>query len=139
MKRRITKVDGQNPWEIEERIWIAKGMSPDSARAFTTNHYMADGDLQPLAAAIRNHLLKGHKLHPATLFLLAEMIDDGQLVKARRRGRPKKPGIFARDTIAFHLYEYSKKSEEEIAALLGMSQESVHTAIIKERKTWWVK
>jgi hypothetical protein len=69
------------------------------------------------------------------LSLLADMIDNGRLsVKARGRGRRQSPGTFARDVVAFRLYDIAKKSEEEIAAMLGMSVESVHQAIIAMRK-----
>jgi hypothetical protein len=132
--KKVTQVDGQDPWEIEIRFWIEMGMSPDSARALTINRWMDAGELRPLAAAIRSHLSGEHKLHPANLCLLAEMIDDGQLVKPRGRGGQEQPGIFPRDVSAFLLYEYDGKSEEEIADRLGMSPDSVHGAVINVRK-----
>ena len=159
--KQVDQVDGQDFWEIEienlikkvrnaseglrlhrSRLGGASDSLPDSVRALTIIHWMDHGKLQPLAAAIRNHLfsqlkgLKGseHELHPAVLFQLLEMIESGELVKVRKRGGQYKPGITARNELAFDLYEYEGKSKEEIADKLGISTDSVHGAIIKERK-----
>jgi hypothetical protein len=158
--KQVDQVDGKDFSEIEIENLIKKVRSfeglrlhrsrlggavdslPDSARALTIIRWMDNGKLQPLAAAIRNHLfsqfkgLKGpeHELHPAILFRLVEMIESGQLVKVRKRGGQYKPGIIARNELAFDLYEYGDKSEEEIADMFGVSKDTVHTAIINERK-----
>ena len=100
--KQVDQVDGQDFWEIEienlikkvrnaseglrlhrSRLGGASDSLPDSVRALTIIHWMDHGKLQPLAAAIRNHLfsqlkgLKGseHELHPAVLFQLLEMIE----------------------------------------------------------------
>ena len=42
--------------------------------------------------------------------------------------------IFARDVLMLHLREHAKKSEMEIADLLGMKTEAVHQQLIKARR-----
>lgn len=125
-------------WEIEAeiKIWIDRfkdidpDLAPDIARFVTIGRWMCNGDLQPLAAAIREGQVDG-----AILNLLADLIDDGRLsVKKRGRGAFRQPAKFARDRVAFALYHKAKKSEDEIADILGMSEASVHQAIIAVRK-----
>jgi hypothetical protein len=145
-KRRIDQIAGHDPWEIEALHWWREGigpqpLDPDTADALTIICYMNGGDLRPLAAAIRSHVLsrlrKGpevHKLHPGVLLMLARMIDDGRLsVKRSGRGN-RQQGIFARDVLMLHLREHAKKSEKEIADELGENLEVVHQTLIKARK-----
>jgi hypothetical protein len=137
-KRRIDQIAGRKPWEIEIGYWNKQGLAdPDTVRALVTNLRMLEGDLLPLAAAIRSHLAaKGRRvdeLHPAVLEWLALMIERKRL-SVKRRGRGNRdPGIFSRDVLMFHLREQGK-SEEEIAEKLYMSPDAVHAALIKVRK-----
>ena len=150
-KRRIDQIAGRDPWEVEVDYWVKlikeyRKDLPDpmisvTARSLVISLWMAQGDLRPLAAAIRSHLrnLKGsgpkvHEVfHPGVLGLLAEMIEKGELsVKRGRRGN-RQQGIFARDVLMLHLRD-AKKSEEEIADELHMEPEAVHQALVKARK-----
>jgi hypothetical protein len=70
-KRRINQIAGRDPWEVEADYWVKwikeyREDLPDpmisvTARSLVISLWMAQGDLRPLAAAIRSHLrnLKG--------------------------------------------------------------------------------
>ena len=143
-KRRINQIAGRDPWEVEVDYWVKlikeyRKDLPDpmisvTARSLVISFWMAQGDLRPLAAAIRGSGPKVHEvLHRGVLELLAEMIEKGELsVKRGRRGN-RQQGIFARDVLMLHLRD-AKKSEEEIANELHMEPEAVHAALIKARK-----
>jgi|SRR6516165_11832292 hypothetical protein len=135
MKDKIGKHD---LWEYEIALWTERGLDPDEARFATIGRWMCNNKLRPLAAAIRKGQVDG-----AILSLLADLIDDGRLtVKPLKRDAPKKPGrpstrnpgIYPRNVAAFYLRDRRKKSEEEIADILGMTKQSVHQAIIAVRK-----
>jgi hypothetical protein len=128
--------DPQEPWEIETAFYInARGIDPDKARIFTIIRWMWNGDLRPLEAAI----VEGHELDPAVLNTLADLISNGRLqVQPLRRGRPKKPELFARKVAAALAYESeSGKSDEafnRIAKAIGTSDRTVRQAVTALRK-----
>ena len=95
MKRKHSKIDGHDPWEIEVAHWVENfKLEPIDARALTVIRWMLNGDLRPLAAEIKR---KGTAIDGAILAHLERMIDQGQLTVKRRRGAPTQPELFARD------------------------------------------
>jgi hypothetical protein len=66
-------------WEVEIDGNIERGVEPHEAVTMTIGHWADQGDLRPLAWAIR-------EAHAIDLGFLAEMIEKGRLVvKASRR------------------------------------------------------
>jgi hypothetical protein len=121
-------------WDIETQYWIDDDFPPEVAHWLTVVRWMHQGDLRPLAAAIR----KGD-VDPAVLRALARMIDDGRLrIEPRRRGSPKKPETFARDLLLTRAYEAkadgSDAAFERIAEAIRMSPQVVRQAVTRWRK-----
>ena len=75
-KRKLSdKIFGESPWDVE--VELSPGdLDPTTARARVINRYMHNGDLRPLAAAIK----EGRRLHPEVLGFLASMISEGRLL-----------------------------------------------------------
>jgi len=102
-KRKLSdKIFGESPWDVE--VELSPGdLDPTTARARVINRYMHNGDLRPLAAAIK----EGRRLHPEVLGFLASMISEGRLIaKPRGRGR-RLPSKNTRDYMAALLVSYS--------------------------------
>jgi hypothetical protein len=121
-------------WEIETEFWIDRDFPPEVAHWLTIVRWMEQGDLRPLAAAIR----KGD-VDRAVLNHVVKMIDANRLrVVPRKRGSPKKPEALARDLLLARAYESRPgKSEtriEDIAKAVGMSHQVVRQAITRWRK-----
>jgi hypothetical protein len=139
-KRKLDKIHGHDPWEIDAAALKAASEELDqaSARNVVVIRWMQRGDLRPLSAALRN----GGELSGAVRSSLADMIDKGLLtVKRGRRGRPKQPANNARNRITACMYELgifdSKRSDDafrEIANMFGVSEQSVRQAVTKLRK-----
>jgi hypothetical protein len=135
-KRKQDQIDGLNLWEIEINFLTNKrGIDREKAKTFVIMRWLWNGDARPLVAAIDNR----DPLDQAVLNLLAELIDRGRvIIKPRKRGAPKRPDKFARDTVAALAYEaHSGNSEEafaEIADAIGMSEQSVRQAVTAWRK-----
>jgi hypothetical protein len=122
-------------WDIETQYWIDDDFPPEVAHWLTIVRWMHQGDLRPLAAAIR----KGN-VDPAVLSVIAKMIDEGWLRVVRsRRGSPKKPETFARDLVAALAYEAkgdegSDEAFERIASAIVVSPQVVRQAVSRWRK-----
>jgi hypothetical protein len=135
-----------DPWEIEVAFYTnERGFNPDEARIFMMLRWIYTGDLRPLEAAI----VEGREIDRAVLNLLADMIssDTSRLgkpppyrLKAEklRRGRPKKPELFARRIVAAREYERhagnSDEGFERIAKEMGTSPRTVRQAVTAFRK-----
>ena len=136
----------EHPWEIEVAFYTnERDIDPDQARIFMMLRWLYTGDLRPLEAAI----IEGREIDRAVLNLLADMIsgDASRLGKPPpyrltavklRRGRPKKPGLFARGIIAAREYERhagnSDEAFERIAKEIGKSPRTVRQAVTAFRK-----
>src|SRR5262245_22561900 len=137
------------PWEVDIAVLTNREIDPidpNKALTFVVCHWMWNGDLRPLAWAIRN----GYVIDEAILECLANMILDQstspykiETKAVRRRGAPKKMDKFARDHIAALLYEKnktrgnSKQTFEKIAeTLIGDYRNNpiVRQAVTKHRK-----
>jgi hypothetical protein len=143
-------LDLDQPWEIEVAFYTnERGFDPDEARIFMMLRLLYNGNLQPLEAAI----VEGREIDRAVLNLLADMISSDasrygkpppyRLEAAKlRRGRPKKPELFARKVIAARKYERSRALQaessdegfERIANELGISPRTVRQAVTAFRK-----
>jgi hypothetical protein len=122
-------------WDIEAEFYVNKhGIDPDKARAVAMFRWLWHGDLRPLEAAIS----EGRPLPQCVLNLLADMIADGRLRVAGRRGRPKKPERSMRDYVAALAYERedgaSNEAFDRIAKLIGKSDRTVRQAVTAWRK-----
>lgn len=97
-KRKLNKVDGHDPWEIEVAYFAEHlKVEPIDARAIVVVSWMCQGDLRPLAAEIKK---KDTGIDGAILMCLARAIDEGLLtVKPRRRGRPTQPATTIRNLL----------------------------------------
>jgi hypothetical protein len=130
---------GMEPWEAEVRYFIGRGISPENARIFTIMHWMYLGDFRPLSAATKE--TQG-QLHKAILSTLMQMIDEGRLqVKAKGRGRPRKPELLAEQFLSVLAYERTslkgRTSDERfdvIADVMGTSPENIRRAVATLRK-----
>jgi hypothetical protein len=136
----------RQPWEIEVAFYTNEwDWDEDDARAFMMERWLYHGDLRPLGAAI----VERREIHPAVLNLLADMISGGTSrfgkpppyrLKAEkvRRGRSKKPELFARSLVAAGEYERhagnSDEGFERIAKELGIGPRSVRQAVTALRK-----
>ena len=129
-KRKLSnKIFGENPWDVEVELSPAD-LNPITARARVINRYMHNGDLRPLAAAIK----EGRRLHPEVLDFLATMISEGRLI-AKPRGRRKRlmPSRNTRDYMAALLVERGD-TFEKVANILGMGEAAVRKAVTLWRK-----
>ena len=103
---------------------------PAEAQAIAVIRWMFQGDLRPLADALRDD-----PINKAVLYELVRMINEGRLiVKRRGRSRPLEPAKHARNLAARMLYEArgemrSADTIDLIADHLGMSDELVRRAI----------
>jgi hypothetical protein len=137
MKRKLNKIDGHDPWEVEVAYYInVCQLDPVDARAWTIIRWMYLGDLRPLSAEIKK---QGTAIDGAVLGSLERMIDEGLLtVKPRGRGRPTQPATTIRNTLAALRHENRDiKSADAIQAIadeFGMSDELVRRAIRHRRK-----
>ena len=129
-KRKLSnKIFDENPWDVEVELSPAD-LDPIIARARVINRYMHNGDLRPLAAAIK----EGRRLHREVLDFLAIMINEGRLVaKPRGRGKRLKPSKNTRDYMAALLIERGN-TLEKVAEILGMSEAAVRKAVTLWRK-----
>src|SRR6516165_2070163 len=121
-------------WDIETQYWIDDDFPPEVAHWLTIVRWMHNGNLRPLAAAIREG-----GVDPAILNFLVEMIDENRIkVRPLKRGSPKKPEQLARDLLIAKAYgNRSGKSAdriEDLAKAIRMSQETVRKAITQSRK-----
>lgn len=86
-------------------------LDPSAVRFFTLMGSMYDGDLRPLAVAI-----KEGRVDPIALYYLALMIDEGLVIAKGRvnvkrpRGRPQQLDKFVRDRMMARLYEELAKN-----------------------------
>ena len=133
-KRKLSKIDGRNLWDMEIALLTEIDIPLDEARNETIVRWMEMGDLSPLAAAITEGYVSDEVLKR-----LAELVSRGaQLALPRRRGKPKQAAKAARDLIFWLMYEpRSKRSDEafrEIAKMFGVSEQSVRQAVTKFRK-----
>ena len=129
-KRKLSnKIFDENPWDVEVELSPAD-LDPIVARARVINRYMHNGDLRPLAAAIK----EGRRLHREVLDFLAIMINEGRLIaKPRGRGKRLKPSKNTRDYMAALLIERGN-TLEKVAEILGMSEAAVRKAVTLWRK-----
>jgi hypothetical protein len=145
-KRKIDKVLGHDPWEIEVAFWIEQGIvDRDIARAVTIRRYMEFNDLRPLRAA----LAKATRIDDKTVALdayalvnLIELIDQGRLVvKPLRGGKPKDPAKWARDFIGALRFEkrIAKKSESDAAFKQTANELCMTEVALREAVTRWRK
>jgi hypothetical protein len=129
MKRKRKQPDqifGQNPWDVEADLAPADY----DPRAYIIIRHMHNGDLRPLAAAIR----EGRALHPDVLDFIASMIKEERLIaKPRGRGKRFQTGKIARDQMAALLKERGN-SFEWVANKLRMSEAAVRKAVTHWRK-----
>ena len=123
------KIFCESPWDIEIELSPAD-LNPITARARVIKRYMHNGDLRPLAAAIK----EGRRLHPEVLDFLATMISEGRLI-AKPRGRRKRlmPSKNTRDYMAALLVERGD-TFEKVANILGMGEAAVRKAVTLWRK-----
>src|SRR5262249_32661140 len=133
-KRKLDKIDGHDPWKVEVAYWIEHfKLDPIDARALTVIRWMLNGDLRPLAAALRDG-----PLDPPVLTQLLKMIDGDQLTVKRNRGAPTQPSKQIRDIVLKALHEnHTGKSADAIQQLakdFNTSDELVRRAI-KRRPT----
>jgi hypothetical protein len=124
-----------DPWEVDIDVLIKGGSSPDEARAITIVQWMWRNDLRPLAAAI----WKRYPLNEMVLGYLAILIEEHRvIVKPSRKGRPRKPDIFARNYIAGKLYLAGKGNSDarfaQIASEFGMPEKALREAVTQLRK-----
>ena len=134
-KRKLDKIDGHEPWDIEVAYLIEHlEVDPVDACAIVVISWMYRGDLRPLAAALRDG-----PLDPPVLSQLLRMIDEGQLTVKRKRGAPTQPSKSVRDlVIAFRYASREIKSADaiqEIAKDFNISDELVRRAIRRRKKT----
>jgi len=130
---------GVKPWDFETQFYVDDGANPGGARIAVILKWMSQGDLRPLAAAIK----EGHHIPKMVLGWLAYMIDEGQVVvKARARGRQRKLENGPRNLLAGLAYHHhsgsglnSEKLFEAIAEVMGTSPESVRQAVTIYRKS----
>jgi hypothetical protein len=137
MKRKQDQIAGHSPWEIEEAYYVNHwDIDPDVARICTIIGWMEQGDLRPLAAAIK----QGQALDQDVLYFLSELIADDRLTIKRRRGGPKKPNLIARDIVANREYKFHAKFDKsdeafaKAAKALGRSTQTVRQAVTRMRK-----
>jgi hypothetical protein len=136
MKRKLDKIDGHDPWEIEV-AYLVEHLKVDliDARAIVICSWMYRGDLRPLAAEIKK---KGTDIDAAILVNVARAIDQHLLTVKRKRGAPTQPSKSVRDlVIAFRHANREGKSADAIQALaeqFGISHELVRRAIRRRSK-----
>src|SRR5262249_51155789 len=120
---------GLEPWDYEIAFRSDQGMDQHKAEELVIRRWMRAGDLRPLSSMIRKHgLLAG-----PILATLLKMIDKGQLVVNRSKGRPQDPEADARDEFAADTYEdfqqYYKVGSDDlfraVAAVCGVSEQVV--------------
>jgi len=128
---------GLDPWDFEIVLRVDQGMDEQKAKEHVIQRWMEAGDLRPLSAAAKKQgLLRG-----PILSLLVRMIDDGQLVVNRGKGRPQDPEATVRDEFAADTYEdflkyYEIGSDdlfETVAAVCGVSEQVVRQAVTARR------
>jgi hypothetical protein len=125
-RKRSDQIFGQNPWDVEADLAPAD----HDARAQIIIRYMHNGDLRPLAAAIRER----RPLHTEVLDFLASMIKEGRLIaKPKGRGKRFQPSKDTRDYMATLLHERGN-TFEEVANKLRMSEAAVRKAVTHWRK-----
>jgi hypothetical protein len=139
MKRKLpAKVLGHNLWDIEIAYYIQElKAEPAEARALAVIRWMFQGNLHPLADALRDE-----PINPAILYELVRMINEDRLVVRRRgRSRPLDPAKHARNLAAIMLHEArgdlqikSAEAVDAIAKGLGMDHELVRQVIRRRRK-----
>jgi len=126
MKRKLDKISGHDPWEIEVAALAEHlKLKPDDARDIVAIRWMHRGDLRPLAA------LPG--LDGVVFSELRKMINAGELTVTRKRGAPRQPSKSIRDIFIAARYETrTGKSADAIQALakeFNISDELVRRAI----------
>ena len=126
-----------DPWDYEIELRVEQGMDRHKAEEHVICRWMLAGDLRPLSAMIRKHgLLAG-----PILTALLRMIDDGQLVLNRGKGRPQDPEAAVRDEFAADTYEdfqqYYKVGSDDlfraVAQVCGVSEQVVRQAVTARR------
>jgi hypothetical protein len=143
--RKIWSQIGLDPWDWQINLLVEGGMDRHKAKSIVVMNWMKAGDPGPLLALIREEkMLRG----PA-LWLLVQMLQSGQLVFKKGRGRRPDPEAAARDQFAADTYEEMLKEEQEflkdyevnsdrlfraIGAATGVSEESVRQAVTTSRK-----
>jgi hypothetical protein len=139
-ERKLNKIDGHDPWEIEVAHWVENfKLDPIDARALTVIRWMLNGDLRPLAAALR-----AGPLDPPVLSQLLRLIDEHRLtVKTGRRGAASPPDKFPRDLAAAIFYQNkisagikSDQAVEEVASELGLTSDNVRKICTLFNKNW---
>ena len=128
-ERKLNKIDGHDPWEIEaEALAEHFKFDPDQARDIVAIRWMQRGDDRPLAAALRDG-----PLGDAVLSQLLKMVDEGQFTAKRKRGAPKQPSKNIRDIFIAVRYENrTGKSHDAIQQLAqdhNLSDEAIRQAI----------
>ena len=134
MKRKLDKISGHDPWEIEAAgLAEALKLNPDQARDAVVIRWMQRGDDRPLAAALRDGPLGG-----AVVSQLLKMVDEGQFTARRKRGAPRQPSKITRDIFIAARYELrTGKSADAIQALaeeFGIGDEAIRRAIKRRPK-----
>ena len=142
--RKIWGQIGVEPWDWEINLMVEEGMDHHKAKSIVVMEWMKAGNPKPLLALIREEkMLRG----PA-LWLLVQMIETGQLVFKKGRGRRPDPEAAARRLFEADTYEEMLKEKEflkdyevnsdvlfrAIAAVTGVSEESVRQALTASRK-----
>jgi len=132
MKRNLDKIDGIDPWKVEVAYWIKRfNLKPIDARALTVIRWMLNGDLRPLAAALRDG-----PLDPPVLKQLLRLIDEGQLTVKLKRGAPTQPSKWIRDIVIKALHENrtgkSADAIQQLAKDFKISDELVRRAIKRQ-------
>jgi hypothetical protein len=131
MKRKLDKILGHDPWELEAAALAEQlKLKPAETRTIVAIRWMRRGDLRPLAAL---PMLDG-----AVFTELREMILSGQLIVKHKRGAPTQPSKITRDLFIAAAYELrTGKSADAIQALAeqyGISDELVRRAIKRRPK-----
>jgi len=128
---------GLDPWDFEIVLRVDQGMDEQKAKEHVIQRWMEAGDLRPLSAAAK----KQGWVRGPVLALLVKMIDEGQLVVNKGRGRPQDPEAAVRDEFAADTYEeflkyYEIESAdlfETVAAVCGVSEQVVRQAVTVRR------
>jgi hypothetical protein len=141
MKRKPSAiVDRYDPWEIEVAYYAEHlKLKPNDARALMVISWMLRGNLQPLAAALRDG-----PLDPTVASQLAKMIDADRLtVRTGKRGARASPEKFTRDIVAAISYKNkistgmkSDQAVEEVAGELGLTTHNVRKICTWFNKKW---
>jgi hypothetical protein len=137
MKRKPhDQILGHDPWDVEWSINADDVHNPEDHFADVIIRYMNEGDLLPLAAAIRDAgKYQDGALHPYVLEHLITMIHEGRLIaKPAKRGRRSQPSKLPRDYMAYQLYERGNTTFAEVADRLHMTEASVRKAVTHWRK-----